>query len=141
MPGQAAGGHPRVPVPTCVLPQQLLAGVVAGLGSLHAGGLVRQGENLGEAELTLPAPPALAAGSLPQPRVLSRDLPPDAELVGDVATALCEGRGSGWSEDRAPHPPSTTSACSPWIRWAAQYRPAVSSTQASVRSASRKVLW
>lgn len=84
-----------VPVPTCVLPQQLLAGAVAGLGSLHAGGLVRQGEDLSEAELAISAPPALAAGSLPQPRMLGRDLPPDAELVGDVAAALCESRRWG----------------------------------------------
>lgn len=87
----------HVLVPTCVLAQQLLAGAVAGFGGLHASRLVRQGENLGEAELAVPAPPALAARTLPQPHVLGRDLPPDAQLVGDVAAALCKSEGgSGW---------------------------------------------
>lgn len=78
-----------VPVPTCVLLQQLLASTIAALGSLHAWRLLCQGENLSKAELADPAPPALALGSLPQPWVLSCDVRPDAELVGDVAAALC----------------------------------------------------
>lgn len=87
----------RVPVPTCVLAQQLPAGVVAGFGSFHARWLVGQGKSLCEAELAVPAPPALAVRVLPQPRVLGRDLPPDAQLVGDVAAALCKSEGgSGW---------------------------------------------
>lgn len=119
------------PVPTCVLLQQLPAGAVAGFGSLHTRGLLRQGEDLGEAELSVPAPPALAARSLPQPRVLGCDLLPDAELVGDVPAALCQGRAVAIrlrDTHRAPRPPSTTSTRSPRICWAAQYCPAVSST-------------
>lgn len=83
-----------IPVPTCVLLQQLLASTIAGFGSLHAWWLLCQGEDLSKAELASPAPPALALGSLSQPWVLSCDVRPDAELVGDIAAALCGAQGT-----------------------------------------------
>lgn len=78
---------------TLPLLQQLPAGPEAGLGSLHAHRLLGQGEDLGEVEGALATPPAPGLGVGPQRRVFSRDVRANAQLVGDVAGALCGGEG------------------------------------------------
>lgn len=89
------GLHPPHPRRSLTLPllQQLPAGPEAGLGSLHAHGLLGQGEDLGEVEGALATPPAPGLGVGPQRWVFSRDVRANAQLVGDVAGALCGGEG------------------------------------------------
>lgn len=87
-----------IPSLTLVLPQQLPPGLEAGFGSLHAHRLLGEGEDLREVESALPTPPALCPGVGPQLRVFGRDVRANAQLVGDVAGALCRGGGGDGSQ-------------------------------------------
>lgn len=73
---------------TVVLLEQGCAAPVALLGHFHPGGGVVRTENRGEAEVPLPAPPALSLGRTTQIRMLRRDLCAYRQLVRDVLHSL-----------------------------------------------------
>lgn len=72
-----------------MLLEELCAPTVALLGQFHPGGGVFRLEHLVEAELSLAAPPTLGLGHTPQLWVLSRDIRPDGQCIGDVLHPLC----------------------------------------------------